>query len=67
MPVKSCTSKGIAGWQWGDSGTCYTGEGAKAKATKQGQAIQKSKKTTRAGGYTDYKPRKKMMDDAGKW
>lgn len=45
MPLKSCTVGGKSGWKWGDSGKCYTGPDAKAKATAQGQAAY-------ASGYT---------------
>lgn len=38
MPVKRCTKGGKSGWKWGNSGTCYVGKGAKAKAEKQGRA-----------------------------
>jgi hypothetical protein len=38
MPVKRCTKNGRAGYKWGDRGTCYTGTGAKARATAQGRA-----------------------------
>jgi len=44
MPVKKCTKKGKSGFKWGDSGTCYTGGDAKAKAERQGRAIQASKR-----------------------
>jgi hypothetical protein len=42
MPCKPCKRKGKSGWKWGDSGYCYTGSGAKAKALKQGRAIKAS-------------------------
>ena len=42
MPIKKCTSKGKNGKKFGDEGKCYTGTGAKSKATKQGQAIKAS-------------------------
>ena len=42
MPIKKCISKGKSGKKFGDEGRCYTGEDAKAKATKQGQAIKAS-------------------------
>ena len=42
MPIKQCTSKGKSGKKWGTEGKCYTGTGAKEKATKQGQAIKAS-------------------------
>lgn len=43
MPVKSCTSNGKKGYKYGDSGKCYTGPDAKAKAKKQGVPIEISK------------------------
>lgn len=39
MPIKSCSSGGKAGKKYGDSGKCYTGNGAEAKAKKQAAAI----------------------------
>lgn len=44
MPVKPCKDKGKSGKKYGDSGKCYTGEGAGAKAARQGRAIKASKK-----------------------
>lgn len=41
MPIKRC---GKDGWQYGDSGQCYTGPDAKKKAIKQGIAIDGPKK-----------------------
>ena len=41
MPIKRC---GNNGWQYGDSGQCYTGPDAKIKAIKQGIAIDGPKK-----------------------
>ena len=43
MPLMRCTKDGESGWKFGESGHCYTGEGAKEKAAKQGQAIEISK------------------------
>ena len=40
MPVKR--TKG-GGYQYGDSGKIYYGKGAKARAERQGRAIQASK------------------------
>jgi hypothetical protein len=40
MPVK----KNKGGYQYGNSGKLYRGKGAKAKAVKQGRAIQASKR-----------------------
>lgn len=37
-----CQKNGKPGFKYGKSGTCYTGPGAKEKATKQGQAIKAS-------------------------
>lgn len=48
MPVKSCRSNGKSGFKWGDNGKCFTGENAKAEATKQGKAIEISKKELQA-------------------
>ena len=42
MPVKPCKAKGKSGWKWGNSGKCYTGKGAKAKAERQGRAAYAS-------------------------
>ena len=39
MPVMKCTINGKPGYKWGQSGICYTGEDAKAKAAMQGRAI----------------------------
>ena len=44
MPVQRCQKNGRRGYKWGESGKCYTGQGAKAKAKQQGRAI-------RASGY----------------
>ncbi len=44
MPLKRCTEKGKSGWKWGDSGKCYIGEGGRAKALAQGQAIEAGKR-----------------------
>lgn len=46
MPVKKCSTQGKVGYKYGDSGKCYTGSGAKAKAKKQGVAIEISKHAT---------------------
>lgn len=42
MPVQRCTKNGKPGWKWGESGTCYTGPGAKARAAAQGRAAYAS-------------------------
>ena len=44
MPVQRCQKNGRSGYKWGQSGTCYVGRGAKARAERQGRAI-------RASGY----------------
>jgi len=43
MPVMSCTSNGASGYKWGDSGKCYTGADGKARALRQGRAIEANK------------------------
>ena len=48
MPVQRCVEKGKPGWQWGDSGKCYTypagdkpaSNEAKRKAHLQGAAAK---------------------------
>jgi len=42
MPLKRCQKNKKKGWKFGDSGKCYTGKGAKARAKKQGRAIKAS-------------------------
>lgn len=44
MPVKKCTKNGKSGQKYGDSGKCYTGKSAKAKAKKQGKAIKANRR-----------------------
>ena len=39
MPVKSCNG----GYKYGNTGKCYKGKGGRAKAAKQGRAIEASK------------------------
>ncbi len=39
MPIQSCTVKGKPGKRWGQSGKCYAGAAAKAKALRQARAI----------------------------
>lgn len=46
MPVQRCQSMGRDGFKWGESGFCYTGDGARKKAERQGIAIK-------AGGYEE--------------
>ena len=42
MPIKPCQSGGKSGFKYGDTGKCYTGKDAKAKAAKQARAIRAS-------------------------
>lgn len=52
MPVMSCTSDGKPGFKYGESGKCYTYTNgdkrgtdlARAKANKQGRAIEANRK-----------------------
>lgn len=44
MPLKQCTKGGKRGWKWGDNGACYIGKGGKAKAKRQGRAIEANKR-----------------------
>lgn len=37
MPLQQCENNG---WQWGNSGKCYTGPDARKKALKQGAVIE---------------------------
>ena len=43
MPLMRCMKNGKRGWKWGNNGVCYTGNGAREKALKQGRAIHVSK------------------------
>lgn len=38
MPIQQCSSGGKSGYKWGESGKCYTGPGARAKAGRQASA-----------------------------
>jgi len=42
MPVMPCQRDGKSGFKWGESGFCYLGPTAKAKAARQGAAIHAS-------------------------
>jgi len=42
MPVKKCKSGGKSGYKYGGKGKCYTGSGAKKKASRQGRAVKAS-------------------------
>lgn len=43
MPIQKCSSGGKSGYKYGETGKCYTGKGARAKAARQGRAIEASK------------------------
>lgn len=47
MPVMRCQKNGKRGYKWGKEGTCYIGSVAKAKAERQGRAIEASKRRRR--------------------
>lgn len=47
MPIQGCSDKGKSGKKYGQSGKCYTGENALAKAKTQARAIKASE--ARAG------------------
>ena len=42
MPLQQCQVEGVRGWKWGRVGKCYVGSGARAKAVRQGRAIETS-------------------------
>ena len=48
MPVKKC---GKSGKKYGSKGKCYTGKGAKKKATKQGRAVKRSQRMSKRKAY----------------
>lgn len=43
MPIQSCSKDGKSGHKWGDQGACYTGSGSRAKAARQGRAVEAQK------------------------
>jgi len=43
MPLMKCVRQGKPGWKFGKLGFCFTGLNAKAKALRQGRAIEASK------------------------
>jgi len=73
MPIKICTKDGKSGFQYGDEGTCYTGENAKKRATRQGRAIEARQNTSNSGAYSgvgekavkNRKKYKQMLKEAG--
>ena len=44
MPVQRCYRKGMSGFRDGKKGKCFVGPGARAKAAKQGRAIEAAKR-----------------------
>ena len=50
MPVQRCTKQGKGGYKFGESGTCFIGPGARAKAARQGRAIKARQNKQRKGG-----------------
>ena len=40
MPVEACQKGGRSGYRWGGAGFCHVGSGARAKAARQGRAIE---------------------------
>lgn len=40
MPIERCQKDGKPGFKFGPNGTCFTGSGARAKAARQGRAIE---------------------------
>jgi hypothetical protein len=50
MPIKPCSKEGKSGHKWGESGTCYTGPGSRAKAARQGRAVESQKNNLLANG-----------------
>ena len=53
MPIKTCSEGGKNGLKWGNSGKCYTGKGAKAKAMRQAAAINLSEKEVKAANIQE--------------
>jgi len=74
MPIQKCTKDGKEGYQYGGSGTCYTGENAKKRATRQGKAIKARQDTSNSGAYRGVGEKavknrnkyKRMLKEAGK-
>lgn len=68
MPLKRCKKEGKSGWQWGDSGVCYTGKDGKKKAIKQGIAIEGpdkfKKEMKKAKGSEEDWPSQQEVDEA---
>lgn len=49
MPLMGCQKDKNKGYKFGSSGKCYTGKGARAKAMRQGRAIEASKYRNKRG------------------
>lgn len=49
MPIMTCSKDGKPGFKFGAGGTCYIGDGARARAERQGRAIEASKHGDKAG------------------
>lgn len=47
MPVMRCQKNGRSGYKWGSQGFCYVGQGAKAKAQRQGRAVEAGKRSNK--------------------
>lgn len=73
MPIQECTKDGKSGHQFGDSGTCYTGENSKKRAARQGRAIKARQNTSNSGVYSGVGEKavknrnkyKRMLKEAG--
>lgn len=66
MPLKKCSEDKRKGWQWGDSGKCYTGPDAKKMAIRQGIAIEgpeKFSKKVKAGELELTQKDYELVDD----
>jgi len=74
MPLQQCTKNGVSGYQYGDTGTCYTGDNARKRAARQGRAIEAHKNSSNSGAYSgvgekavaNRKKYKQMLRDADK-
>lgn len=53
MPIETCNKDGLPGYRWGKNGACYTyapgnnaaRKVARAKAARQGRAVEASKRS----------------------
>lgn len=62
MPIQSCTKNGKSGYKYGDSGTCYTGPGARKKAAKQGAAIEISRHQNQSAFFAAISDRQELIE-----